>query len=483
RGWEQFWGELPPPSSQHLCSQVPVTFEDIAMYFSREEWEILDEEQRELYKTVMEDSYEMLVSLYCDLSKPGLLSRMVRGEKLWETPAKSRLEAGDLSLGPTVVLFSSPETPSDGGLLEMKTKESPEGNCRGQEDSRSLVVTPTCSAYVPHEATTVPADLSQPTLSPSCPLPMGSHEAMHLNQSLSSPPTAADAKVGIPTEMPQEEVPVEEPAVPEMPSKGQKGEDVKDAGQGGQGPAAGVPEERGKAAVPDLCRATAQADPGSFASRTAVCQRNSTREKFYSCPICRKTFLLKINLVIHQWDHNNWEPYLSAHCDRTFMSKKKIRNHLQTRAVKGFCQPSEAEECSNRVPCPVPQPRATSRDCGTVWGKTSPNRYPLPPGNVTYTCKECMENFSSESFFILHQHHHDNHHLICCPCCNRTFTWASEFVRHHRTHTGERPYQCGICQKSFKRHNHLNIHQRVHNGQRDRPYASRNQLPMSAAPV
>ncbi|NXJ72238.1 ZN184 protein, partial [Rostratula benghalensis] len=481
------WG-LPSP-------EVPVTFEDIAMHFSREEWEILDEEQKELYRTVMESNYEMLVSL-CRLRL--------------RCPGGSRGEAF-LPLG-CFTGISSPQTArsapsvpsgawqvdigweplSDDGLLEMKIKESPEGNCRGLEDSRSLVVTPTRSAYVPHEATAVPADPSQPTLSPSCPLSMGSREAAHLNRSLSPPPAAADAKVGIPMEVPQEEVPAEEPAVPKMPSNGQEGEDVKAAGEGGQGPAADVPQEPGKAATPGVCGATAQAEPGcalaepgepaegSFASRPAACQRNSTREKFYSCPICRKTFLLKINLVIHQWNHNNWEPYICAHCNRTFMSKKKIRHHLRARAVKGFCQPSEAEECPNRAPCPAPERQATSRDCGKVWGKTSPNRYPLSPGNVTYTCEECMENFSSESFFILHQHRHTNHHLICCPCCSRTFTWASEFVRHHRTHTGERPYQCSVCQKAFKRHHHLNIHLRVHGGQQDRPYPCRN---LSAAPV
>uniref|UniRef100_A0A8C6IYS9 Uncharacterized protein n=1 Tax=Melopsittacus undulatus TaxID=13146 RepID=A0A8C6IYS9_MELUD len=47
-----------------LCSQVPVTFEDIVVHFSGAEWASLDEEQRELYRTVMEDNYEMLVSLW-----------------------------------------------------------------------------------------------------------------------------------------------------------------------------------------------------------------------------------------------------------------------------------------------------------------------------------------------------------------------------------------------------------------------------------
>ncbi|NXP10868.1 ZN879 protein, partial [Thinocorus orbignyianus] len=498
RDWELFWGEMSLPSAQPLCSQMPVTFEDIVVHFSRKEWEMLDEEQKELYRTVMEDNYEMLMSLYCDLSKPGLLSWIGEGGDLWETPVKSHLEAADLSLEPTTgvpVLFSSPEPPSDDGLLEMKTKESPEENCGGLEESRSVVVPPTCSAYVPHEATAVPADPSQPTPSPSCPLSTGSREAVDLKESPSPPPAAADAEVEIPMEVPQEEVAADEPAVPETPSKGQKEEDVKDSGKSGQAPVADIPKELGKTTIPDVCTVTGQAEPSSagaelgepgkdpFASRTAACQRNSTREKFYSCPICRKTFLLKINLVIHQWSHNKWQAYICTHCDRSFMSKKKIRRHLRARTLKGVCQPLEEEERASRAPCPAPQPLAPSRDCGTAWGKPSPSRFPLAPGNVTYTCKECMENFSSESFLILHQHRHGNHHVIRCPSCNRTFTWASDFVRHHRTHTGERPYRCDTCQKAFKRLHHLSVHRRIHDDRQNRPYPCRSQLPAPAPHV
>ncbi|NWS77220.1 ZN777 protein, partial [Crotophaga sulcirostris] len=216
------------------------------------------------------------------------------------------------------------------------------------------------TALIPHEATAVPADLSQPTPSPSCSLSMCCHEAVNP----SPPPAAADAEVGIPMEIPQEEVSTEKLAMPEMPLKAPEEGDMKDSGNGGQDPAADMPEEPGKESMPDACRATAEADPNcteepteaSCVGRPMTCQRNASREKSYSCLVCRKNFLLKINLLIHQRSHSNYVPYVCTHCNRSFMSKKKIRRHLRARAAKGFCQPAEAEECSTLAPSAASQP-------------------------------------------------------------------------------------------------------------------------------
>ncbi|XP_065450146.1 zinc finger protein 26-like [Chrysemys picta bellii] len=82
-------------------AQLQVAFEDVALYFTREEWELLSQPEKQLYRDQMLRNYRVLVSLGYSGSTPDLIYQIEVGEEeLWIQDAEDSRQT------------SGPESPS-----------------------------------------------------------------------------------------------------------------------------------------------------------------------------------------------------------------------------------------------------------------------------------------------------------------------------------------------------------------------------------
>ncbi|CAD7691202.1 unnamed protein product [Nyctereutes procyonoides] len=61
----------------------PVTFKDVIVEFTREEWQLLNAAQRTLYREVMQENYGHLISVGYHVNKPNAVFKLKQGKQPW----------------------------------------------------------------------------------------------------------------------------------------------------------------------------------------------------------------------------------------------------------------------------------------------------------------------------------------------------------------------------------------------------------------
>uniref|UniRef100_A0A6P8Q5D6 Zinc finger protein 664-like n=1 Tax=Geotrypetes seraphini TaxID=260995 RepID=A0A6P8Q5D6_GEOSA len=407
--------------SEGASARMQVTFEEVAVSFSQEEWEYLDEEQKELYREVMKDNYQILISLGKDSPTitPKIISHIDRGEEPYirGEPGSEERETGKSSCSADHQIRHELKRIKNRGEDSVKMEQ-----IQTQSENVSVNISQRLETINTKNCKQESKELRHPTGDTTD----GVIKCERNERELSNIPEAKIHLAERPFQINNSDKVTS--AFLHSKRKGEKHQKEQHM-------------QKRNHKNEKIFTATECNKSLTGLKTLKIQQRIHTGHKPFTCTECNKSFTRHSHLKIHQRIHTGDKPYTCTECNKSFsqLSHLKIHQRIHT-GDKPF----------------------TCTECNKSFSQLSQLKIHemIHTGYKPYTCTECNKSFTQLSYLKIHQRIHTGDKPFTCTECNKSFSQLSHLKIHQRFHTGDKPYKCTECNKSYIQLSDLKIHQR-----------------------